>query len=221
MSIEPEPRTLETCLKEMMPLRAKLIRRGLRLALFTVIWNVLEGAIAVGSGIVAGSIALVGFGVDSFIETASAVVVGWRFSYEMIGKAPAQTERAEAWSARVAGALLLALAFYILMDSGRRLIGIGHKPEPSMIGMILTAISLAVMPLLGRAKLRIAERLDSKALRADAYESITCAWLSGTTLAGLAVNAVAGWWSADPLAALVLIPLIVKEGLAGLRGGDD
>ncbi len=221
MSNEPEPGTLETCPQEMPQLRANLIWRGLRLALFTVIWNVLEGAIAVASGIAAGSIALIGFGIDSFIETASAVVVGWRFSYEMRGKPQAQTERAEAWSARIAGALLLALAFYILMDSSLRLMGIGHEPEPSMVGIALTAVSLAVMPILGRAKLRIAERLDSKALRADAYESITCAWLSATTLAGLAVNAVSGWWWADPLAALVLIPLIVREGLEGLRGGED
>jgi cation diffusion facilitator family transporter len=220
MSNAPEPSTPETCPQEMPRLRANLIRRGLRLALFTVIWNVLEGAIAVASGIMAGSIALVGFGIDSFIETTSAVVVGWRFSYEMRDRLPAQIEKAEAWSARIAGALLLALAFYILLDSSRRLICIGHEPEPSMVGIALTAVSLAVMPLLGRAKLRIAERLDSKALRADAYESITCAWLSATTLAGLVVNAASGWWWADPLAALVLTPLIVREGLEGLGGGE-
>jgi divalent metal cation (Fe/Co/Zn/Cd) transporter len=221
MSNGPEPGTLETCPQEMPRLRADLIRRGLRLAVLTVIWNVLEGSIAVASGLMAGSIALVGFGIDSFIETTSAVVIGWRFSYEMRGKLPRQVEKAEAWSARIAGALLLALASYILLDSSRRLLGIGYEPEPSMVGIALTAVSLAVMPLLGRAKLRIAERLDSKALRADAYESITCAWLSATTLVGLTVNAVSGWWWADPLAALVLIPLIVREGLEGLRGGED
>ena len=218
---EQEEHTPETSCPEMSPLRAQLIRRGLRLARFTILWNVLEGAIAVASGIVAGSIALIGFGIDSFIETASAVVVGWRFSYEMSGRPPAQTEKAEAWAARIAGALLLALASYILLDSTGRLMGIGHEPAPSMVGIALTAVSLTVMPLLGRAKLRIAERLESRALRADAYESITCAWLSATTLAGLAVNAASGWWWADPLAALVLIPLIVREGLEGLRGGED
>ena len=202
-------------------LRAQLIRRGFRLALYTVLWNVLEGVIAVSSGIAAGSIALIGFGMDSFIETASAAVVGWRFSYEMRNRTPAQSEKAEAGAARVAGALLLGLAGYIVIESGRRLMGIGNEPGPSGVGIALTAVSLAVMPLLGRAKLRIAERLDSRALRADAYETITCAWLSATTLAGLALNAAWGWWWADPLSALVLIPLIVKEGLEGLRGDED
>ena len=173
------------------------------------------------SGIAAGSIALIGFGIDSFIETASAVVVGWRFSYEMRHRPPAQSGKAEAGAARVAGALLLGLAGYILIESGRRLMGLGNEPGPSGVGIALTAVSLAVMPLLGRAKLRVAERLESRALRADAYETITCAWLSATTLAGLALNAAWGWWWADPLAALVLIPLIVREGLEGLRGDED
>jgi len=201
--------------------RKALVRRGLLLAVFTVIWNLLEGVIAVVSGMIAGSVALVGFGIDSFIETASAVVVGWRFSYEMGGGPPDKIEIAEKWAARVAGALLLALACYILLESSRRLTGIGMEPEPSGVGIALTAVSLAVMPLLGRSKRRIAERLGSKAMRADAYETITCAWLSATTLAGLAVNAAVGWWWADPLAALVLIPLIAREGLEGLRGRED
>jgi len=221
MAIESEPAALATGSGEAAKLRLQWIARGFRLALFTVLWNVLEGVIAVSSGIAAGSIALIGFGIDSFIETASALVVGWRFSYERSGRPLAQTERAERRAARIAGALLLALACYILLDSGRRLMGIGDEPEPSVVGIVLTAVSLVVMPLLGRAKLRAAEQLDSRALRADAYETITCAWLSATTLTGLALNAATGWWWADPLAALVLIPLIVREGLEGLRGDED
>jgi divalent metal cation (Fe/Co/Zn/Cd) transporter len=203
------------------PERSQLVRRGLRLAVFTVIWNVMEGVIAIASGIIAASVALVGFGVDSFVETASAVVVGWRFSYEMSRRSEEKAEKAESLAARIAGALLLALALYILIDSGRRLLGLGREPNPSGIGIALTLISAVIMPLLGRAKLRIARLLGSKALRTDAYESITCAWLSGTTLAGLTLNAAFGWWWADPLAALALIPLIVREGLEGLRGEED
>jgi divalent metal cation (Fe/Co/Zn/Cd) transporter len=210
-----------TNLGQDLPERKRQVRRGLRLSLFTVVWNVLEGIVAVASGVAAGSVALVGFGVDSFIETASAVVVGWRFSYEMSGRSQEQTEKAERWASRAAGLLLLVLALYILLESGRRLLGFGREPGPSFIGIALTAISVVVMPLLGRAKLRMADRLGSSALRADAFETITCAWLSATTLSGLAVNAIFGWWWADPLAALALIPLIVREGLEGLRGEED
>ena len=201
--------------------RSRLVRRGLRLAGFTVLYNLIEGILAIASGVMAASVALVGFGVDSFVETASAVVVGWRFSYEMKQRSDARTEKAERTAARITGGLLLALSIYILLESGRRLLGMGREPEPSGIGIALTAISVLVMPFLGRAKLKVASRIGSKALRADAYESIACAWLSGTTLAGLALNAAFGWWWADPLAALGLVPLIVREGLEGLRGEEE
>jgi cation diffusion facilitator family transporter len=198
-----------------------MIRRGLRLSIFTIIWNVLEGVVALASGIVAGSVALVGFGVDSFAETTSAVVVGWRFSYEMRGRPPDRAEKAEFWAARLAGTLLLALAAYIVLDSGRRLMGFGREPDASIVGIALTAVSLVVMPLLARAKLRTAENLGSRALHADSYETITCAWLSATTLAGLILNATLGWWWADPVAALALVPLIVREGMEGVHSEDE
>lgn len=199
------------------PDRSHMIRRGLRLSIFSIIWNVLEGVVALASGIVAGSVALVGFGVDSFAETASAVVVGWRFFYEMRGRPQDRAEKAEFWAARIAGALLLALAVYIVLDSGRRLLGLGREPDASLVGIALTVVALVVMPLLARAKLRTAESLGSRALRADSYETITCAWLSATTLGGLILNAALGWWWADPLAALGLVPLIVREGMEGVR----
>jgi divalent metal cation (Fe/Co/Zn/Cd) transporter len=198
--------------------RERMVRRGLYLCVGSVVWNIFEGVVAVASGLVAGSVALVGFGMDSFIETASAAVVGWRFSYEMGGRGREKSELAERRATRFAGFLLLMLALYILFDAGRRLVSLGPEPEPSKIGIILTVVSLGTMPLLGRAKLKVAARLGSRALRADAYETITCAWLSATTLAGLLLNAGFGWWWADPLAALVLVPLIVREGLEGLRG---
>jgi divalent metal cation (Fe/Co/Zn/Cd) transporter len=198
--------------------REHFIRRGLVLCVLTVVWNIIEGAVAVAAGVVAGSIALFGFGIDSFVETASGAVVGWRLSYEMRGGSQAQAEKAERWAARIAGSLLLLLACYILFDSVRVLIGFGEEPASSIVGIILTAISLILMPLLGWAKLKTARQLGSRAMRADGYESISCAWLSLAVLAGLVLNAALGWWWADPVAALVLIPLIVREGLEGLAG---
>jgi divalent metal cation (Fe/Co/Zn/Cd) transporter len=197
------------------------MKRAVALAAFTVGWNVLEGFVAVGAGAVAGSVALVGFGVDSFIETASGAVVGWRFLRELKGLDPERAERAERSASRVAGALLMALAVYILLDAGRRLLGLGPEAGESLVGIVLAAVSLVVMPALGWAKLRTSRALTSGALRADAYETIACAWLSLTTLAGLVLNAALGWTWADPLAALLLVPLIVREGLEGLRGGGE
>ncbi len=201
--------------------RKRWIRRGLRLSILSIAWNVLEGIVALVSGVAAGSVALVGFGIDSFIETASAVIVGWRFSYEMSGKSESLAAKAESRAARLTGLLLLVLAVFILAESGRRLLGVGREPKPSATGIILTMISLVVMFMLGRAKLRAAGVLESKSLRADAYESKTCAWLSGTTLCGLVLNALFHWWWADPLAAIGLLPLIVREGMEGIRGEEE
>jgi cation diffusion facilitator family transporter len=197
-----------------------MLRRGLLLEIATVLWNVVEGVVAVTAGALSGSVALIGFGVDSFVETASAVVVGWRLNAELRGRSAEASERLERIAARVAGVLLLLLAAYIAVDAGRRLLGFGAEARESLVGIVLTAVSLVVMPFLGWSKLRTARVLNSRALRADAYETIACAWLSLTTLVGLALNASFGWWWADPLAALVLVPLIVREGLEGLRGDD-
>jgi cation diffusion facilitator family transporter len=201
--------------------RSKLVRRGLWLTSASFGWNVLEGAVAVVAGAISASVALVGFGIDSFVETASAGIVGWRLWIELRGRSAESTERIERTTARIAGALLLLLAAYIVVDAGRRLLGFGREAEESLIGIVLTAVSLVVMPFLGWAKLRTATALGSGALRADAYETITCAWLSLTTLVGLGLNAWLGWWWADPAAALVLVPLIAREGIEGLKGECD
>lgn len=198
--------------------RPDLLRRGYRLAAATVSWNLAEAVIATTAGILAGSVALVGFGVDACIELTSGVIVGWRLRKELRGQSAEQIERTERIAARIAGVLLLGLACYILIDAGRRLLGFGELPDESPLGIGLTAVSMIIMPLLGRAKLRTAKALGSGALRADAYETITCAWLSLTTLVGLSLNAAFGWWWADPAAALVLVPLIVREGLEAWRG---
>jgi divalent metal cation (Fe/Co/Zn/Cd) transporter len=199
--------------------RKHLLGRGVWLAWATVGWNIVEGVIAVSAGALASSVALVGFGVDSFVETVSGAVVGWRLRAELNGSA--DHERAEVLEfrvGRIAGALLLALSAYIIIDAGRRLLGYGAETQESRVGIALTAISLVIMPFLGWAKLRTAAALRSGALRADAYETITCSWLSLTTLVGLILNAAFGWWWADPIAALAIVPLAVREGLEGWRG---
>jgi cation diffusion facilitator family transporter len=201
--------------------RAAELQRGLMLEALTVGWNILEGVVAVAAGSIAGSIALLSFGIDSFVETASGVVVGWRLYAERRGRSERDAERIELLTSRIAGALLMVLALYVFWESLLKLFGSTTHPLESRLGIAITALSLVVMPVLGRAKLNCAEALGSAALRADAYETIACAWLSVSTLSGLVANAVLDWWWADPIAALILIPLIVREALEGLRSHDD
>src|SRR5216683_3073034 len=195
--------------------RVALLRRGARLESVTVAYNALEGGVAVVAGLAAGSVALTGFGIDSVIEVTSGALLWWRLRVEL-GLAPLGPA-VERRAARGAGFLLLALGVYIVTDSAWVLLT-GSRPESSLIGIVLTAISLIVMPLLARGKLRVAASLGSRALRADAHETIVCAWLSVTTLLGLGLNAVLGWWWADPVAALAMLPLIVREGVEAWRG---
>ena len=198
--------------------RETLLRRGVALNSVLLGWNVIEGVVAVGFGWIASSVALITFGIDSFIELSSAVVVTWRLWRELRGASAERTERLERTAARVAGSLLLLLAVYVVIDAGRRLLGYGEEAGESLPGIVLTALSLAVMPLLGWAKLRVADRLGSRALRADAVETLACGWLSAATLLGLSLNAVFGWTWADPVAALAILPLVIREGIEGLRG---
>ena len=200
--------------------RSAQLRAGVHLEAISLVWNIAEGMIAVAAGTLAGSTALLAFGIDSFVETASGAIVGWRLLDEIRNRSEERAERVEKLTSHVAGLLLFALAIYIAVDSSIRLIGRSTKPEESLIGIAVTAASLVVMPILGRAKLRCASAIGSPALRADAYETIACAWLSGTALVGLGANALFGWWWADPLAALALIPLIVREGWEGLSGSE-
>ncbi len=197
--------------------RAAGLRRGLWLALATVVWNVVEAIVALAAGTLANSVALISFGIESAIEIISAVVVTWRLGCEYGGHTAVNTDRLERRAARITSGLLLLLALYISIDAGRRLLGWGAEARPSLLGIGLTGLSLGVMPLLGWAKLRTAGGLQSGALRADAFQTIACAWLSGTTLAGLVLNAACGWSWADPLAALVIVPWIVREGIPGWR----
>ena len=194
--------------------RVEWLRRGIALEGVTVCYNALEGVVAIVAGLLAGSVALIGFGIDSVIEVTSGVLLWWRLRAELgaANLGPTVERRA----ARGAGVLLLALGAYIVADSARLLLT-GTRPESSAIGIAVTALSLIVMPLLARAKLSVAGKLGSRALRADAHETIVCAWLSATTLVGLGLNALLGWWWADPVAALVMLPLIVREGVEAWR----
>jgi len=198
--------------------RNKHLQRGIRLEAFTIGWNVLEGCIAVGAGIVAGSIALTAFGFDSFIETTSGIVLLLHLRDQAREQSENAREAAERRATMIAGALLMILAVVVGFESVRRLAGFGSEAKESTLGLILTGVSLVVMPILAWAKLKTAAALKSRALRADGFETITCAWLSATTLGGLALNAAFGWHWADPAAALVLVPLIFREGLESWRG---
>ena len=188
------------------------VQRGQRLEYFTVVYNSLEGLIAIVSGAAAGSVALVGFGLDSLVEVTSGAALLWRLKRDARAR-----EHAERLSLHIVGWCFLALAAYVAYDSLSSLIR-REAPERSLPGIILAAVSLVVMPLLARAKRRVAQRISSAALSADARQTDFCTYLSAILLAGLLLNALLGWWWADPLAGLVMTPLIATEGIGALSG---
>jgi len=194
--------------------RQAIAHHGRRLEYFTIAWNSLEGLIAVGAGMVAGSISLVGFGMDSFIEVTSGATLLWRMSVDSDVES---RERNEKLSLRIVGICFIALALYITYKALSDLIS---KPAPkhSLPGIVLACISLVVMPLLSRAKRRVGRAMGSAAMHADAKQTEFCTYLSAILLGGLLLNAFWGWWWADPAAALIMIPIIAKEGIEGLRG---
>jgi divalent metal cation (Fe/Co/Zn/Cd) transporter len=194
--------------------RAALVRRGQALSRVTLAYNTLEGLASIVAGVAAGSISLVGFGIDSVIEVSSSLAALWRLRADA---AVERRARVEAITVRVIGGLFLALAVYIVVDAGNALYR-REAPDPTVLGIAITAASLIVMPLLARAKHRVGVALGSRALTADAMQTNLCIWLSAIVLGGLALNAAFGWWWADPVAALAMTPIIVKEGLEGLRG---
>jgi len=197
--------------------RASLLGRGVRLEWFTIGWNSVEAVVAIGAGLLAGSIALVGFGLDSVIETAAAFMVLWRIRREVGGAPDRHVVQAESAALRFVGLTFLALGAYILYESLGKLWR-QEAPAESWVGIGLAVCSLIVMPLLAVRKRAVARALGSRALAADAVETFVCASLSLTLLLGLGLNALAGWWWADPLAALAMLPLIFKEGVEALRG---
>jgi divalent metal cation (Fe/Co/Zn/Cd) transporter len=194
--------------------RRESVRQGRRLEYFTIAWNTVEGLIAVVAGLIAGSISLVGFGIDSFIEVTSGSVLLWRMSVDARVR---DRERNEKRALKVVGICFLALAAYIAYESATDL-WFKRTPEHSIPGIILACVSLVVMPLLSRAKRRIGLELGSAAMRADAKQTEFCAYLSAILLAGLLLNAIFGLWWADPVAGLIMVPVIAKEGVEGLQG---
>ena len=194
--------------------RTALVARGRRLEYFTIAWNSFEAAVALFSGLLAGSIALVGFGLDSVIETISARILLWRLRAE---DDPLRRESRERAAHRLVGICFLALAVYVAAESLRAL-WTKAQPERSIPGILIALAAVVVMPLLGRAKRRVAAQMGSSALHADSRQADFCAYLSAILLAGLLLHAVLDWWWADPVAALVMTPIIAREGVQGLRG---
>jgi divalent metal cation (Fe/Co/Zn/Cd) transporter len=194
--------------------RERDVQRGIRLEYLTVGWNVLEGAVAIVAGSIAGSVALVGFGLDSAIESSSGMVLLWRLRAERNGE---NVERIEQTALKLVGIGFLLLAAYIAFDSISTLLS-REGPRRSVVGIALSLASLVVMPLLAKAKRRTASDLSSAALHADSRQTSICAYLSAILLGGLLLNATLGWWWADPVAALVMVPIIVKEGCEALKG---
>jgi len=199
--------------------RARTLRRALRLEYATVGWNLVEGAVGVAAALAAGSTALLGFGLDSFVESASGGVLVWRLRAERRTTDPESVERVERRAERLVGASLFLLAAWILYDASRALWE-RERPETSWVGIGLTGVSLVAMIWLARAKRRAAAELGSRALEADAFQTTACFWLSVVTLAGLGLNALLGWWWADPVAALGVATLVATEGREAW-GGED
>jgi divalent metal cation (Fe/Co/Zn/Cd) transporter len=199
------------------PRNARWMTIALWLVAATMAYNVLEAVIALWSGAVADSVALIGFGLDSVIETAAAAVLLWRLRVEARGADAETIERTEHRVHRFVGWTFLALAAYVTAQSGWTL-WTADAPDESLVGIILAAASLVIMPLVSWGKLRAARELGSAALRAEAKETLACSYLSFALLLGLAANATAGWWWADPVAALLMVPWLVKEGREGLSG---
>lgn len=197
--------------------RRDLLHRARRLAVFTVVWNVVEGVVAITAAVLAGSQALFGFGADSAIESISAAVLTWRLTAER--RDPHRAEEVERVALRAIGVSFLVLAAYVAFDAVRALV-VQDEPSASPVGIVLTSLSLVVMPWLAIRKRRVADALSSRAAVADSQQTWACAWLSAVVLAGLVLNAALGWWWADPVAALAVVVLLVREGREVLEGED-
>ncbi|MDQ2664594.1 MAG: cation transporter [Gemmatimonadota bacterium] len=200
-----------------MPTRAVLVRQGQLFSRITLIYNACEGLAAIITGVMAGSIVLVGFGLDSIIEVISGAAALWRLRADVD---VARREHAERFALRIIGACFVGLALYIAADAGQALVR-HEMPSATLAGTIVAGLSVVVMPVLARRKRRIAIALGSRALQADAVQTALCVCLSAIVLIGLLLNATLGWWWADPVAALVMTPIIAREGIDGLRGNDN
>ncbi|KAB8171027.1 cation transporter [Streptomyces sp. 3MP-14] len=193
--------------------RETLARRVRWLVAATIAYNLVEAAVALAAGAAASSAALIGFGLDSLVEVSSAAAVAWQFS----AADPAVRQAREARALRVIACSFFALAVYVALDAGRALAG-GHEPDGSPTGIALAALSLAIMPFLSAAQRRAGRELGSASAVADSRQTLLCTYLSAVLLAGLLANAALGWAWADPLAALAIAGLAVREGRDAWRG---
>jgi divalent metal cation (Fe/Co/Zn/Cd) transporter len=207
-----ETSTLPLLQPEAISERPGLVRRAKLLAWVGLGWHGIEAAVAITAGIVAGSIALVGFGADSLIESVAGVVLLWRFAASR-----SASESAERRAQRLIGVSFYVLAVYIAVEAVRTLAG-GHHPDVSYVGIGLAAVTLVTMPPLALAKARVGERLGSSATKSEGRQNMVCAYLSAALLVGLGANAVAGWWWADPVTAFVIAAVAVREGREAWRG---
>jgi len=196
------------------PGRAALVRRGLWLNYATIAYNSLEAVVSLVAGIVAGSVSLVGFGIDSVIEVTASGAAQWRLRSDLDH---ARRERVERVTLRVIGWSFVALAAYVAVDSLTS-VWLRERPERSVVGTGILVLSVVIMPALARAKRRVARALGSAALEADAMQTSLCAYLSVIALVGVALNTLFGWWWCDPAAALAMVPIIAKEGVQSIRG---
>jgi divalent metal cation (Fe/Co/Zn/Cd) transporter len=203
--------------------KERLHRKGVRLEVFTVAWNVVEAVVAVGVGIAVGSVALVGFGVDSGIEVVSAVALLWRLLKAGPRASVPEESAAERKALYLVAATFFLLALYILYEAVGALLS-GEGPESSTVALVLSAVSLVIMPVLAYLKGRTGREMGSRALVADSAETWVCSYLSLALLLGVGLNAAFGWWWADPVGALAMLPVIVWQGwetLGEAREGDD
>jgi cation diffusion facilitator family transporter len=200
--------------------RARLQRRGVLLEWLTVTWNVLEAAVAIIAGVVAGSVALVGFGIDSGIEVVAASALLWRFRTAGADATKEEHGVAERRALFIVSATFFALAAYIGFEAVTALV-LRKEPDTSTVGVVLAIVSLVVMPTLAYAKQKTGRALGSRALEADAKETWVCAYLSLALLAGVGLNVASGWWWADPVGALAMLPVILWQGWETLDEARD
>lgn len=193
------------------------LKRGLCLEYLTVGWNVVEAIVSIAAALAAGSIALLGFGIDSIVETMSGLILIWRLREERHTSNPEDIERLDRQAHKLVGLSFFLLAAYISFDAAKALI-VHDQPDPSIVGVAITSLSLVVMWWLALAKRRTAKSLGSRALEADSFQTTACFWLSAITLAGIGLNATLGWWWADPIAALGMTWFLVSEGREAWRG---
>ena len=211
--------------------RARLLQRGLRLEYLTIGWNLVEGVIAVAAAAAAGSVALLGFGIDSFVESLSGLILVWRLRAEQSERSRAaaepgdregseRIETIERRARRLVAVSLVVLASYVAVDAGLALLN-QERPDPSPVGLGLAAVSIVVMWWLAGAKRAAARSLGSRALAADAVQTLACLWLSAVVIVGVGLNTLLGWWWADPIAAVVLAVLVAREAREAWEGDED